>query len=493
LAVVDPACGEGAFLAAGSGRFPRATLLGLEISPQLARRCRRRVPGAAVLAGDALRGGLEPLLRKIDPGSFEWWVGNPPYNGNSPLLSDPNAYRSARALLPKSYALPSGTSLRDDYAFFLLLAAARLQSRWGALTFLTSATLLDAFLYAPIRHSLLHSLSLREVVDLGPKVFPEAQVRTCISIWTSPRRPTFAARFRRRIDPVSEAKLGPSQLSEPVPLNPSGPEWLLRPRSRKAEKLARQWSELGEPLRELVPLSFSGLKTRFQELLVDEDRERLLERLRELREIAPAALLGFANRHRIPERCLGKLGSLKNTLDSEAIQIDPRKARPFFKYAGQRHRGVVPASARAWCYLDRRLIPRGDHRLQGRFDPHACPVKLVFNVRELPLCAALLELEGCVHDHRHARFAPLFAPAGVFDRRLDKVRNGPAANRNVPNLSQAGLKLAKLIGGPLSVFKQIVSFINSPEVQEIWAPAFATTRELPVPVHRWIKESRIQM
>src|SRR3954468_21003144 len=165
LAVIDPACGAGAFLSGASRAFPGAALLGLELSPSIAAHCRERVPGATVLEGDALRGGLAALLSRVPEGGFELWIGNPPYNGTSPVLKDAGAYAALRRLLPERFALPPGTSLRDDYAFFLLLAARRLEHRRGALAFVTSATLLDAFLYAPVRRSLMETLALREVVE----------------------------------------------------------------------------------------------------------------------------------------------------------------------------------------------------------------------------------------------------------------------------------------------------------------------------------------
>jgi hypothetical protein len=146
----------------------------------------------------------------------------------------------------------------------------------------------------------------------------------------------------------------------------------------------------------------------------------------------------------------------------------------------------VPDSARAFCYLHRSLIPRGDHRLTGRFDPHLHPVKLVFNVRELPLSAALLEAEGCIPAHRHARFAPLEVPEQVW-------KLGPAAGRSplelgplVPNLSASGREWgrewASRVGGTHRAFQQLVSFINGPAVQDVWAPAFGRSRTLPVPL-----------
>ncbi|MFZ5470488.1 MAG: N-6 DNA methylase [Myxococcota bacterium] len=460
LAVVDPACGAGAFLAAAKQRFPQASLHGLELSPTSAATCRERVGFADVDVGDALRGGLDALLSRIPQGAFELWVGNPPYNGTSPVLADKQAY--AR-LLPSDFSPPRGTSLRDDFAFFLLLAALRLQSRRGVLAFITSATLLDAFLYAPMREALLRKLHLREVIDLGAGAFANTKVKTCITVWTSPGPTRGTVRYQGRGFADS--------------FTPAGPEYLLRPTSTQAQALDDHWRATGEPLSQLVPVSFPGLKTRFDELLVDEDPQRLLARIGAFLAARPKELARFAQAHRIPDRHWEKL----RTLHAQAPRKESAEAervRPFFRYAGARHRGTLPPEARAYCYLDRRLIPRGDHRLRGAYDPHAGTVKLVFNTRELPLAAALLEEAGCVHDHRHARFAPLLVPERILTEGLGVTRRGNDFGPLVPNLSPR----ARGLGEPLEVFRALVRFINSAQVQEVWAPAFGASRELPVPL-----------
>jgi hypothetical protein len=466
LAVVDPACGAGAFLAAAARARPQAWLAGLELSPEVARACQARVPHADIRVGDALRGGLEPLLARIPPGHREVWVGNPPYNGTSTLLKDRAAYDRLRSLLP--LALPPGTSLRDDFAFFLLLAAHRLSSRPGVLAFITPTSLLDAFLYAPLRAALLHALTLRTVVDLGPGAFSGAQVRTCITVWTSPPeaqvRPVY---FREK---------------ESVPVTPETPEWRLTPTPPEAAELDARWRSEGELLSTLVPVSLPGVKTRFDELLVDTDPRRLLARLEDFARTPKEALGDFARAHHIPEALLPKLRALK---EGRPFRVDPTRVRPFFRYAGARHRGTLPPEARAFCYLDRRLIPRGDHRLRGPWDPHLGTVKLLFNVRELPLSAALLEEEGCVHDHRHARFAPLLVPQRVRDEGLGVTRvtgSAEALGPLVPNLSPRGLARAEHLGGPLATFQAIVRFLNGPEVQQRWAPVYGASRVVPVPL-----------
>jgi hypothetical protein len=463
LAVVDPACGAGAFLAAAARARPEAWLGGLELSPEVARACQARVPGADIHVGDALRGGLSPLLERLPPGHREVWVGNPPYNGTSSILKDREAYDRLRALLP--LALPPGTSLRDDFAFFLLLASHRLSSRPGVLAFITPSSLLDAFLYAPLREALLGLLTLREVVDLGPGAFAGTQVRTCITVWTSPPE-------TRRVQPVFSG----------APFTPEAPEWRLAPTSPEAAALDARWRSEGEALTTLVPVSLPGVKTRFDELLVDSDPRRLLARLEDFARAPLEALGDFARAHAIPEALLPKLRALK---EGPSFSVDPACVRPFFRYAGARHRGALPPEARAFCYLDRRLIPRGDHRLRGPWDPHRGAVKLLFNVRELPLSAALLEEEGCVHDHRHARFAPLLVPQRVRDEGLDITRvtgSTDALGPLVPNLSPQGLAWAERLGGPLAAYRAIVRFLNGPEVQRHWAPVYGASRVVPVPL-----------
>jgi hypothetical protein len=474
LTVVDAACGDGAFLGAAARRLPGAALVGLELSAALASEARARVPRAHVLVGDGLRDGWARLQQALPEGGVELWLGNPPYNGTSPLLSDAAAYTALLGRLGLSESLPAGTSLRDDFAFFLLLACRHLSERCGVLAWVTSATLLDAFLYAPLRKHLLGALVLEDVVDLGAEAFPGTRVRTCISVFRSsgPRR---EARFRSRL-PGEGFRLGP-----PERLAPEGPEWCLRPTPAAARALDATWRARGEPLDRLVPVHCTGLKTRFDELLVDADEDVLLRRVDAFLQTPEARLKDFAEAHGLSSALLPKLKALRRT-PGLPCRAEAASVRPFFRYAGARHKDSVPESARAFCYLDRRLIPRGDHRLSGHFDPHLHPVKLVFNMRELPLSAALVRISGCIPAHRHSRFAPLEVPERVWALGASAGRSERDLGPLVPNLSVAGLKWATKLGGVCPAFERLARFINSEAVQDVWAPAFGRSRTLPVPL-----------
>jgi adenine-specific DNA-methyltransferase len=481
VSVVDPACGDGAFLDAAARRLPGAALIGLELSPALASAARARVPRANVLVGDGLRDGWARLQQALPEGGVELWLGNPPYNGTSPLLSDADAYTALLGRLGLSESLPSGTSLRDDFAFFLLLACRHLSERRGVLAWVTSASLLDAFLYAPLRKHLLDTLVLEDVVDLGADAFPGTRVRTCISVFRSPGL-RGEARFRSRL-PGEAFRFGP-----PERLAPEGPEWCLRPTPAAAKTLDAAWRTRGEPLDRLVPVHCTGLKTRFDELLVDADADVLLRRVDAFLQTPERHLEAFAEAHHLPAALLHKLEALRRTpgLPSRA---EAASVRPFFRYAGARHKDSVPESARAFCYLDRRLIPRGDHRLNGRFDPHLHPVKLVFNMRELPLSAVLVRTGGCIPAHRHSRFAPLEVPERVWALGAGAGRSEGNLGPLVPNLSPAGRQWATKLGGVCLAFERLARFINSEAVQEVWAPAFGRSRTLPVPLDLDLGES----
>jgi hypothetical protein len=416
----------------------------VELDPRTAALCRERVPRARLAVGDALAGrALEELLP--DDPTFELWLGNPPWNGTSPLLRDVAAWRRATAWLPARLAPRRGTSLRDDFVFFLLRASARLERRSGALAFVTPASLLDAFAHAPVREALCSRLTLREVHLLPAGTFAGTKVTPCFTVWTSP--------IERRAFPAFHDGSG-----APVTITPAPPEWRLRPITRRAAELDAAWRRGGATLPELVPVSFAGLKTRFDELLVDDEREVLIARVREFLDGAP--LLGFARRWDL-EAFTAKLTVLRRR--AGGTRFDEANVRRFVRYRGPR-----PAGPPAWCYVDRRLIPRGDHRLRGDFDPHRATVKLVFNSHELPLAAHVLEGDGCVTMYRHTRFAPLEVPRSLLTNPLDARPSGPL----VPNLTPAGLALAERLGGPRAVFEHIARHVMSDDFQRHWAPAF---------------------
>ncbi|MFO0594306.1 MAG: N-6 DNA methylase [Myxococcaceae bacterium] len=430
--IIDPACGAGAFLTAAARRWPRAEVVGVELDARSAAICRGRLPKAKIVVGNAL---TDEVLPPPD-GAFELWVGNPPWNGTSPLLRDKAAWERACSWLPDGVELKRGTSLRDDFVFFLLLASTRLARRGaGALAFVTPATLLDAFAHAPVRAALSSRMSLRSVEVLARGTFAGTRVEPSVTVWT--------------------AGAGEDEVVS------RGEERSWRPTGDAAAQLDAEWrARGGVPISALVPVSFAGLKTRFDELLVDDDREVLAKRVKRfLSGKDPGLGAHFSS----------KVGALREFAGA-GVRFDERCLRPFLRY-----RGPQPMGKDAWCYLERRLIPRGDHRQRGEFDPHSSRLKLVFNVHELPLAAHVIERDGCVTMYRHSRFAPEMVPRGLL--RDSHARDFDARDL-VPNVTPLGARF----GSVRAVFERIAAHVMSREFQEVWAPAFGASRAPIIPI-----------
>lgn len=248
-----------------------------------------------------------------------------------------------------------------------------------------------------------------------------------------------------------------------------------------AAALDREWRSRGaEPITTLLPVSFPGLKTRFDELLTDRDPDALFARVDDF--LRADDVDDFRRKHRLDAALLPKLEALKRSQPGGTARARRENIRRFHRYAGARHRFVIPASAAAFCYLDRALIPRGDHRQNGGYDPHLGDFKLVFNLRELPLSAAILDRDGCVHDHRHARFAPLYVPQRVRDEGVAIARKTSELGPLVPNLSPRGLERARALGGEARLYEVVCDFLNSERFQTVWAPVFGTLREPVIPL-----------
>lgn len=479
-ALVDPACGGGAFLSATEARAFRA-LHGLDLDLPALEEARRAAPAASLVQGDAYGDGLAALSGALAGRGPLAVIGNPPYVANSELLKS-GRYQAVRDdLLPFAREVAKGASLRDDYVLFFGVADRLIERAGGrgAIAFVTSATFVDNFLYAPLRRWLLSRYRLQALVELGPGMFEGARVATALSVWVrSPSGHGEGPFAHARLEGAREARLatleGDFALS---PARPHGPGLLLNaPALEAAEELAAMRAA-GDPIGSLFPVSFPGLKTRFEELLVDEDGGRLLARMRDFFEAsAPEA---FAARHAIPARAMGKLEEAFAARGR--TRLDKARIRPFAQFAGPKHRFRIPRQAMAWAYVDPALIPRGDHRFQGDFDPHLLGPKLVFNAREIPLVSAVVEGPTCVHDWRHSRFAPLRVPLRLREHGPTAARRGGDLGPLALNLAPAWAEAAQRFNDPSDLLFYVCACVNSALVQERFAPLVGASEEAPIP------------
>ena len=141
MRVLDPTCGDGAFLAAAHGAGATA-LAGIEIDADAAAHARTRVPSARIVVGDVLAPGSG-----VAGQTFDVVVGNPPYVRAGRI--DPAVKRARAAVLATDWPTLDGDVIdaiarHADVAATCLLRALHFVRPGGRLALVMSTALLDA-------------------------------------------------------------------------------------------------------------------------------------------------------------------------------------------------------------------------------------------------------------------------------------------------------------------------------------------------------------
>ncbi len=290
----DPFCGGGAFLEAAAARG--LSCLGVEQDPEVAAACRTAVPGAEVVAGDAL---LAPELGGVDwsarGAGFDMVVGNPPWEVLERSVHAPQLGTDYAAALRRSgFAFAGGGKLN---LFRLALERGfSLLRPGGILAFLVPAGFLRDAGSAPLRHHFLEEGSFEEIWELssGPELFPTAH-----------RDLPICAVFVRRGGPTLRIRLD-GGLLERETLTRFSPEShaipaLLRPGDAELLNKLMVWPRLADCV--------TGLRKGDVNLATDRELFRTRATplvLRTGKEIAPFRLAGPPTRWVDPEGLAGR-------------------------------------------------------------------------------------------------------------------------------------------------------------------------------------------
>lgn len=462
-AVVDPAAGEGALLqAAVQAGFPAERMLGLELDGEVAAR------GFATRQADGYAPeSLERLLAFQPQAEGLLVLGNPPFNGRSALLDEPQRHAEVTARLLDWVPGPVPHSgFRDDFVLFLGLGHALLSRRAGpcALGFILPSALLTARDHGGLRRGLEAAFDV-EVVELGAGRFEGARVETCF-VLLLPRAAGAAPRLDHASSPESVAR----------PLVPGGGTW-------------RPTLDLGLleadalPLTDVLQRWFTPHKTGFDALFVDGDRVQLEARLDDLPRLDPAA---FAARHGEPfaaPRAVAKLERIRAWLQAHPeVRLTAQVVPWLACNPGEGRFAPAPHQWQWACFEPRigALFHHAFHGRVGRFEPHLQKPQLLFNTHEARLWSQVVEREAHLHLFQHARFAPLLLPERCWlsrDSRLDRQDEGPL----VLNLTAAGRAWAAALRDPADLFHLITGLIWSAPIQRLFAPHAGTLRPVPIP------------
>lgn len=194
--VLDPACGEGALLAAAAERGTllggAGALRGVESEPSTAREAAARLGsfGGAVRCADFL-----DALGGERPGAADVVVANPPYVRHEALAPE-----RKRHLAHEARAAGLDASLRSDLHVFFWPAIAGALAPGGRAVVLCSSAWLDAAYGEPLRAFLLERFALELILDAadGPW-FDDARIRPVVVVLRLEPDPDARARQQVRL------------------------------------------------------------------------------------------------------------------------------------------------------------------------------------------------------------------------------------------------------------------------------------------------------
>lgn len=191
LRVLDPACGDGRFLAAAAELAPGARLVGIERDAEVAAACRARVPSAAVHVADAL------FELPAGAGDADAVIGNPPYLRSIRLKdADPAMWRRVRG------AFAATTHGEWDLYGAFVEASLGWVRPGGRIGWIVPSRWMTAAWAARLRGLLAGRGAVREIVDFGAaQVFPDATTYASIVIMErGGERPAPVSLLRREPD-----------------------------------------------------------------------------------------------------------------------------------------------------------------------------------------------------------------------------------------------------------------------------------------------------
>lgn len=178
--VLDPACGEGIFLArARAAGVPATGLFGVEVDPAAAAAARAALPGVEIAQGDLF--DVEP-----EAGGFDAVVGNPPYvrQERIPPRQKDRVRRRLAADWPDLPAIEIERLVgRGDLAVAVLARALRLCRPGGRIAMVISSALFDAGYARPLWRLVERVGRLAAVVEAPrERWFADAAVNAAIAV-----------------------------------------------------------------------------------------------------------------------------------------------------------------------------------------------------------------------------------------------------------------------------------------------------------------------
>ncbi len=357
VAILDPACGPGAFLAAALGLASERSgapgrFVGIDLDEEVVGEAGRLLSEPAARAGFPLElrttdtlADLTPFGAELAPDAITVILGNPPWASKSAnkdaatadLLEDFRRDAEGRRLAERKIGV-----LSDDYVRFFRWATevVRLSPGGGVLGLATNGSFLDGPVHAGMRGALVRWLDGVDVVDVGGSALLSSDgekdenvfgVRPSVALTVAFRMPALPNVRRARVrhaalrggrdDKLKKLGVGRLGLER---VKASAPSFLFVPAPRDA--LYESWPSMDQIFR----FHAEGVQTNRDDAVIDADAARLRARVEAFLRGAKDDALAKAwvkSGHYDPETARKRLSDAM-AVDAAAV-VQPIAYRPF--------------------------------------------------------------------------------------------------------------------------------------------------------------------
>lgn len=237
--VVDPGCGSARFLVNAADRFPKASLLGIEIDPVAAIIARGHLAARGLQARSEVRLGD---FRETQLGDFDGktlFVGNPPYVRHHQIAQRWKVWLTKTAA---SLGLPASQLCGLHLHFYLATAILGKPGDYGA--YITAAEWMDVNYGELLRKLAVRQLGVRTLTVIEPTAqpFPDAATTASIASFTIGHKPKTVSFYR-----VASTQ-GLQRLNDPKKVSverlEASPRWTVF--TRAVTRTPKGYVELGE-------------------------------------------------------------------------------------------------------------------------------------------------------------------------------------------------------------------------------------------------------
>ncbi|HUQ71582.1 MAG TPA: N-6 DNA methylase [Planctomycetaceae bacterium] len=237
--VVDPGCGSARFLIDAGRRFPKATLLGIEIDPVAAIIARGNLAARGLETRSEVRLAdfRDAQLKEIEGRTL--FVGNPPYVRHHQIAQKWKAWLTQTAA---SLGLPASQLCGLHLHFYLATALLGKPGDYGA--YITAAEWLDVNYGALLRKLAVRQLGVRMLTLIEPTAqpFPDAATTASIASFVLGHKAKTVSFYRVASTAALEKLIEPKQVS--VERLEAEPRWTVF--TRATQKVPKGYVELGE-------------------------------------------------------------------------------------------------------------------------------------------------------------------------------------------------------------------------------------------------------